>query len=178
MYTQRKIHSGFVGSVLLVAALLLFVAHTRPAQKKLDELKNAVAALGQEVASLSGTSPQQADTATADLSEVEKKELDQAIPETLEQDIILSDLNRIAKTADVSFNALTFSLDTKDTLPTVNISAGFAGTPANMIRFVKMVEQNPRKLLVKDAGVSRSESAGGLELMSLNLTLQSFYRHD
>ncbi|GEM_PF-5373417 len=178
MYTQRKIHSGFVGSVLLIAALLLFFAHTRPAQKKLDELKNTVAALGQEVANLSGISKEMADTTTADLSEVEKKELDQAIPETLQQDIILSDLNRIAKTADVSFNALTFSLDTNDALPTVNIAAGFQGTPANMIRFIKMVEQNPRKLLVKDAGVSRSESAGGLELMSLNLNLQSFYRHN
>lgn len=177
MYTQRKIHSGFVGSILLVAALLLLFAHTRPAQRKLDGLKNAVAQLQQEVGAFRGAPQEENEMLAADLSEVEKKELDQAIPDAVEQDIIIGDLNRIAKTADVSFNALTFSLNQKGVLPTINISASFQGVGANIVRFVKMLEVNPRKLLVKDAGISRSESAGGLELMNLNVSLQAFYRN-
>jgi hypothetical protein len=178
MYTQRKIHSGFVGSILLVAALILLFAHTRPVQRKLDELKNTVAQLQQEVGVFRGAPQEENEMLAADISEVEKKELDQAIPEAMEQDIIMSDLNRIAKTADVSFNALTFSLDQKGALPTINISAGFHGVAANIIRFVKMLEVNPRKLLVKDAGITRSESTGGLELMNLNITMQAFYRNN
>lgn len=176
MYTQRKIHGGFVGSILLAASLLLLFAHTRPTQQKLGELKNNVAALEQEVNIFSGAV--QEDVATADLSEVEKKELDKTIPETLQQDTIISDLNNIAKTADVAFNALTFNLDKKGELPTINISASFQGSAGNIIRFVKMLEVNPRKLLVKDAGITRSESAGGLELMNLNITMQAFYRNN
>ena len=174
MYTERKIHGGFIGTIFLIATFVLFFFHTRPAQNELRARRADVAVLQNDVDALSVEKTELTPAGT--LSEVEQKDLDQAIPQGVQQDVIITDLNRMAKTADVTFNALTFSLQQNKTLPTVEISAGFQGVSGNIIRFLKMVETNSRKFVVKDAGVTRAESAGGLELMNLNLTLQAFYR--
>lgn len=173
-YQERKIHSGLVGTLVFLSMLVLFFFHTRPAARTLSELKAQVSEVEQDIEKIAVSKTEL--TEQGELSEVERKELDHAIPENLEQDVLITDLNKIAKTADVSFNALTFNVLQNNTLPTVEISAGFQGTPQNIIRFLKIVEVNPRKLVVKDAGINRSESSGGLELMNLTVTLQAFYR--
>lgn len=174
MYTQRKIHSGFVGALLLIAALLVFYFHTKPTQNRLNELKNTQTNLQQEMKNLTET------TATSEspdaLTEVEQKEFFKAIPEKIEQNVIISNIAALTKAADVTFNALTFNLQQNAVPSTVNISGGFQGPAANIIRFLKMLEVNPRKFVVKNAGVSRAENNAGLELMNLNLTFQAFYR--
>lgn len=175
MMQERKIHSGLVGALLLLSALIVFSFHTRTAQRNTSVLESKIVALQAElqgVESTNGTSTGIAET----LSEVEKNELSRAIPPTIGQDQIINDLYKAAKAADVSFNALNFNLEPNAALPTVNITGGFQGASGNILRFLKMVESNPRKLLVKDAGVSKSESIGGLELVNLNVTLQAFYR--
>ena len=93
-----------------------------------------------------------------------------------EQDVLVLNFKQMATAADISFNALTFTKREGGTLPSVTISGGFTGTSANIIRFLKMIEVNPRKLVIRDAGVSRSETVGGLELVSLNLTIEAFFR--
>lgn len=173
MYTERKIHSGFVGTLLLVAALVVLFFHTRPSLGELNRLQTAVAALEAEAGS---EESQPGKIQRTSLTETERKLLDLAVPETLEQDQIINDINRIAKSAEVSFNAITFSLLESSALPTVNISAGFQGTPEQIARFLKMLESNSRKFVVRDAGLSRSEVAEGFQLVNLNLTIQSFYR--
>lgn len=176
MYTQRKIHRGFIGFLFIAALVLLFFFHTRPAQQEFKQLSEAFSKAQQETASLQGKRASLTPKGT--LSEVEQKELGQAIPETIQQSGIIIDLNRISKSTDVALNVLTFTNQKSEQLKTLAISASFQGTPANITRFLKLVEVNPRKLLVKDAGVSRSETAGGLNLMNLNVTLQAFYRKD
>lgn len=176
MYIERKIHSGFVGSLFLLAALLLLFFHTRPSQNALYELRHSFANLQTEIQTIEGK-PTDSGPIT-ELSEVESKELTQAIPETLAQDQIITDLNRLALAADVSFNALTFNVQRDAELPMVNISATFQGPSGNIIRFLKMLEVNPRKLVVRDAGVARTEVREGIELVNLNVTLKSYFRHD
>lgn len=173
MYTESKIHGGFLGTIFVIAALIVFFFHTRAVKQELADLNQKQSVLTQEVEALSGKKSELTPKGT--LSEVEQKDLAQAIPQHLEQETIIADLNRMAKTANVSFNALSFNLQ-KTELPTVVISASFQGTPNDIIRFLKLVEVNPRKLTVKDAGVMRSQSVGGLDLVNLNLTLQAFYR--
>ncbi|MEK9132907.1 MAG: hypothetical protein AAB606_04335 [Patescibacteria group bacterium] len=176
MYTQKKINSGLLAILFLTATVLLLAFHTRPAQKQTNALADKISALESEVKALGARSEELAPAGT--LSEVEQKELDKAIPANLEQDIIISNLNTLSKSADVSFNALTFGLQKQGNLPTVNISAGFQGTSGSILRFMKMLEVNPRKFLIKDAGVSHLQSEGGLDLVNLNLTLQAFYRNE
>lgn len=176
MYTQTKVNSGFVGFLFLVSLCLLLAFHTVPAQKELGALKAKLETASQELLLFKGEIDTLPAAAAAKLSEVEQKTLLQEIPEALNQDELILDLNKMSKASDVAFNSLTFTVQENEKIPSVNISAGFFGTAANIIRFMKMVEVNPRKLVVKDAGISRSENEGGIELMNLNATIQAFYR--
>ena len=100
---------------------------------------------------------------------------------------IIGNISSNAKQADVAFNALTFSLQTTaatsgqggQAVPTVTVSASFQGPSENIMRFLQLIENNPRKMVVKDAGVSTADSIGGAQpLVNLNLTLQAFYRNN
>lgn len=176
MYTQRKIHSGFIGSLVLLATFLLIFFHTRPAQQKLNEMKKSLNNLQGEIQLLTGQ------TATSvgekSLTEIEQKELNQAVPVGLHQETIILDLNRMAQQTDISFQALSFTLQPDKPMPTVNISGGFRGGSEHIKRFLKMVEGNQRKFIVQDIGLSSAEGPEGLELVDLNLTLQAFYRNE
>ncbi len=176
MYTQRKIHSGFVGTLLLATAVVIFFLYARPLQVKQQELASSISALEKEVGN--GQSAAAALPPAGSVSEVEQKDLNQAIPGKLEQDVIIANINTMAKTADVNLNGLQFSLQKSGNIPAIAISGSFQGAAANINRFLKLVEGNPRKLVIKDASVALSESVGGLELINLTVTLQAFYRHD
>lgn len=172
MYTQRRIHSGFIGFLFILSAVVLLFFHTRVAKQELNALQQNVGQIERKLQETKKT-----ETATeAGVSEIDRKELDRAIPAALEQDTLITDINRMTKEADISFNALTFNLQESSSLGTVSISAGFQGTQGNITRFLKMIEGNPRKLVVKNAGVSRAAETTGLPLVNLNLTLQAFYR--
>lgn len=177
MYTPRKIQGGFVGSLFLIATLVLFFFHTRPTGQQLGSLRATTLQMQKEIQVLTEKSGGAAEVSS--VSEVEQKELKNQIPETIEQDIIVTELNRVSKAADVTFNALTFNLNQNADLPTVNIAAGFQGTSANIIRFLKMLESSTsRKFIVKNAGVSRTTTKEGIEMVNLNITFQAFYRKD
>lgn len=173
MYTERKIHTGFISTLFVVAVLVLLMFHTGPAQSTTRDLTARRDTLKHDVETIAS---QQQGSGDGSLSEVEAKELAERIPQKLEQDIIVSDINKMAKAADVNFNALTFSLQKKSALPTVNISAGFQGPAANLTRFLSMIEKNQRKFVIKDASISRSTSSGGVEVVQLNLNIESYYQ--
>lgn len=173
MHIQRRVHGGFIAFLFFLAAAVLLFSHTRIARQELNAMQKNIEAAEQKL-----VQAKQVDsgTETSTVSEIDRKELDHAIPSDLEQDIIITDISQRAKEADISFNALTFSLQESATLGTVNISAGFQGSSGNIIRFLKMLESNQRKFVVKDAGISTSETSAGLQLTNLNVTLQAFYR--
>lgn len=178
MQTERKIHTGLVGGMLVIAALILFIAHTKPSVGRLATAETQVAALEAELKTITS----QDNEASSTLSEVEERRLASKIPQSLEQDIIINDINKIAKESEVTFNALTFSLAKNSTLPTIVISAGFQGQYENLTRFLRDLELNPRKIIIRDASVSRSAEASTIPgasaspIVSLNLTMESYYR--
>lgn len=174
MYTPKKIHSGFVGLMFLLAAVILFFAYARPAQREAAQIKTQVAALNRDILTLKGQST--GTSTVARLSEVDAREIGQKIPQKLEQDFIITELNRIAKATNVTFNALSFSLLQSGTLPAVTISAGFQGASGDTVRFLKMLETDTRKFVVRDAGISRAQTESGVSLVNLNITAQAFYR--
>lgn len=184
MITERNINTNFIGVLLLVATLVLFFFHTKPAQQDLAKLKAKVATLESELPE--GDAAAAGDTTNGEasilagsetaLTEVEERELGQAIPKGLEQDRIITDLDAITKATDVNFGSLSFTLREYQGLPAVEVSGVFQGTSANIIRFLKIIEVNPRKFVIQDAGVARSDIVEGLDLVNLQLTLLSFYR--
>lgn len=176
-YATPQINKGLIGTLLLVAAAFVFFFHTLPTNKQTDALKNILIELKNDVSKMENEIAG-VPAADSEVSEVERKELFRAIPEKLEQDIIISDLDLLIKTADVSFNALTFNLQKSENLPAVTINGGFQGTSANSIRFLKMLEVNPRKFIIKNVNVSRAETDDGLDIVNLTVTLQAFYRNN
>lgn len=177
MYSERAIHTGFIGTLFLIGTLVLVFFHTRPSSETFAKLRAELDQVKSEVSVME--TPQEELAATGELTEVEQKELNQAIPDRLAQDQILLELDRAAKAADVTFQALSMNLDRAASLPTVNISGSFRGSAAGVARFVKMLEVNAaRKFVVKDAGVSRAETAEGVPLVTLSATIQSFYRYE
>lgn len=181
IYSQTKINTNFIGFLILIAALILFIFHTIPSNNALNELKTSALALEQEILNLEKESAGEIKSDES-LSEVDKKDLAQAIPEKLEQDAIINTLNILAKTADVTFNAITFSTQQNDeTVKSVLISAGLNGTSANVIRFIQMLETSARKFVVRQASLARGESNvsnPALNVVNLNVSLQAFYRKD
>lgn len=179
IYTQTKINTNFIGLLILIAALVLFIFHTIPANNGLNELNAEAAQLEEKIINLEKELAGEIQSGE-ELSEVDKKDLAQAIPEKLEQDIIINTLNILAKTADVSFNAITFSQQqNEEGIKSILISAGLNGTSANIIRFIQMLETSARKFVVKQASLARSESNvsnPALNIVNLNVSLQAFYR--
>lgn len=177
MYTERKINSGFIGALFLLAAIIMLFAHTVPQKNTAEKLLADTIAAQEELNKLGVVKEKPKDII---LSDVEKNDLQQAIPDKMEQDKIITDINSLCTKADITFNALTFSLSEDNQIPTINISASFQGSAQNIIRFLKMLEVNPRKFVVKDAGIARIDETtdGGIEMVNLNATLKSFYRYE
>lgn len=178
IYTQTKINTNFIGFLILIAAFVLFIFHTIPANNKLNELDAEAVQLEEKIINLEKELAGEIQSGES-LSEVDKKDLAQAIPEKLEQDTIINTLNILAKTADVSFNAITFSTQPYSGIESVLISAGLNGTSANIIRFIQMLETSARKFVVKQASLARGESNvsnPALNIVNLNVSLQAFYR--
>lgn len=174
MITEKKVSTQFIAVMILLAAVILLVFHTIGAARDRSAKMAEAEELSKELAAITQGG---GDTSSTDvLSEVEAKELASSIPVDLAQDTLILDINRIAKSADVSFNALTFSVNKLAAVPTVTISAGFQGAYQNLTRFLKLVETNPRKMIIKSASISRSTTDAGFELVNLNLTMESYFR--
>ncbi|MBP9717917.1 type 4a pilus biogenesis protein PilO [Candidatus Gracilibacteria bacterium] len=174
MYSEKKIQPSFVAGLVLFATLIVLLFHTSPARSDHSDLASRVDALQEEINTITASSG--SNETSQVLSEIEEQELASKIPDTLQQEALINDINRLAKTSQVTFNALTFSLQKNAGVPSISISAGFQGPYENLIRFLKYVEQNPRLFIVQNASVSRTVTAAGLELVNLNITMHSFYR--
>lgn len=176
MITEQKIRPGLLAGLFLLAALVMLVFHTRPAISERGAVAEKVAGLQRDIETLKqGKLPDEENA--VQISEVERKDLEKAIPRDMAQDAIITDLNRIAELGKVTFNGLTFSVQSSGDVSAVSVSAGFLGTPADMVRFLKLLEVNPRKFVVKTISIARSSDSGSaaLDLVNLTLTLQAYY---
>lgn len=182
IYVKPKINTGLINLLIAIAAVVLFIFHTIPAQKETGRLRGEFEQAQKEIAQIQDEIAGKGPESQEDLSEVDKKELSSLVPEKLNQDAIITNLNAMAKATDISFNALTFSLQKNENGPqAVSIAAGFQGTGDNMTRFLKLIETNSRKFIVKNVSLSKSdanEENSSLNVVNLNLSLQAFYRKD
>lgn len=177
MITEKKISTQFIAGLILLATVILLAFHTLSARTEREALIVEATALSNELAAVTQNGSDFSGTSDV-LTEVEAKELAQAVPLNVAQDNLINDINRISKSADVTFNALTFSVNKSAKIPTVSISAGFQGAYQNLTRFLKLIETNPRKIIIKNAAISRSQTDAGFELVNLNITMESFFRAD
>lgn len=112
-------------------------------------------------------------------SEISKQTTLAAIPEKLEQDTLLLELTDIALKNDVALNGINFSISTAQIpgqVSKVGINTNLTGNESDLVAFLKGVEANPRKIVVKSITVQLGESSLGLSQVNFNLSMESYYQ--
>ncbi|PIQ77819.1 hypothetical protein COV82_02590 [Candidatus Peregrinibacteria bacterium CG11_big_fil_rev_8_21_14_0_20_46_8] len=171
---ERQFSQGTIALLLLGATLLVLFFHTVPARAKRMQAREQLAIAAERLVELSKEEAERRED--AGISEIEAQELARAIPGDMSQDQLILDLADISAKADVSFNALSFSLNESSEIPSITVSGGFQGSPARLLQFLKLIETNPRKLVVQSASVDRGLVIDGNQFATLTLTLQAFYQ--
>jgi len=115
-------------------------------------------------------------------SEVSRETSLAAIPEKLEEDNLILDMANISRKNDIVLNSVNFSIPAEApagqvTMATVN--ASLTGTESSLIGFLRSVEANSRKILVKSITVQLAKTektAVGSPLANFSVNMQTYYQ--
>lgn len=111
------------------------------------------------------------------LTEVRKAELFGAIPLKLAQDQLLTDLNRLGKDHNMSLQNVSFGLgEAVSGLKKVTMNANFIGIYADLVEFLKALEENPRKMVVRSISVQVSKGEKSPASVNFSLQVEAFYQ--
>jgi Tfp pilus assembly protein PilO len=114
-----------------------------------------------------------------DSSEVKKEVTLLAIPEKLEQDKLIEDLSRIAIKNDMVLNGASFSVSktsVKGEVAKATINTNLTGNEPNLVAFLKDLESNGRKMVVKNITIQIGETDIGLKRVNFNLNIETYYQ--
>lgn len=116
--------------------------------------------------------------ASLPVSEVERARLLESVPLTLEQERLVTDLDRVAAEAKVSLNAMNFSLQgERANAKVVSMVANFTGGYDALLSLLQALETNVRLFKVSSIGVQVSEATEGTTpLMNFSVTLEAYYQ--
>lgn len=111
------------------------------------------------------------------VTDVEKMQLLSSVPLQMQQDQLLLDLNRLALSHNMTLQNVSFSPQSAATgVKTVSMNANFVGTYASLTDFLKALEENSRKVVVKTLSVQVGTSEKGAETVNFSLQLEAFYQ--
>jgi Tfp pilus assembly protein PilO len=112
-------------------------------------------------------------------SEVARETTLASIPEKLEQDKLILDLQRIASENDVILNGVSFSVPTtavKAQISKVSINANMTANESSLIDFLRAVESNTRKILVKTITVQIGKTEEGIKRINFNVSMEAYFQ--
>lgn len=111
-------------------------------------------------------------------SEVSQQTTLNAIPERLEQDKLILDLTSIAQKNDIVLNGVNFGVATNsaDKIKKATVNANLTGDMSGLLSFLKGLESNERKLLVKSVTVQSGQTTTGVARVNFNVTMESYYQ--
>ncbi len=114
-------------------------------------------------------------------SEITKETTFAAIPEKVDQDKLIMDLHAIAQKNDISLNGVNFSIppvDAKSKINKITINANLTGFEDSLIDFLRGVEANARKILVKSITVQVGEVDGETvdKRVNFNVSMEAYYQ--
>lgn len=112
-------------------------------------------------------------------SEVKKETTLAAIPEKLDQDKLIEDLSGIAIKNDMALNGVSFSIpgaSNEGEVAVATLNANLTGNETNLIGFLKDVEGNSRKLMVKNISIQVGENEFGLERVNFSVSMEAYYQ--
>lgn len=113
----------------------------------------------------------------AEGSEVAQQTTLNSVPQRFEQDKLLTDLTKIAKTNDILLNSVNFSINAAsvDRIKRATVNANLTGNLGSLLNFLKGVEANPRKLSVKTVSVQTGATDTGIPRVNFNINMETYY---
>ncbi len=112
-------------------------------------------------------------------SEVNKQTTLASIPEKLEQDKLIVDLTNIALKNDVVLNGVNFSISPSEIpgqVTRVAVNASLVGSESALVNFLRGVEANTRKLLVKSITVQLGDGNSALSRANFSVNMEAYYQ--
>lgn len=173
-----------VALVVFLATLLGAIFYLKPAWEEVNSL-----ALGRDskLAEKQGLQQQLTDLQALQQelnasSEVSRETSLAAIPEKLEEDNLILDLAEISRKNDIVLNSVSFSTPVDAPAGQVSmatVNASLVGTESSLIGFLRAVEANSRKLLVKSISVQLAKTektAVGSPLANFSVSMEAYYQ--
>ena len=102
-----------------------------------------------------------------------------AIPEKLEEDKLITDLADISRKNDITLNGVNFGIPVNagpGKVAKVSVNANLTGTESALVGFLRGIEANSRKLVVRSITVQLGTSDTGVTLASFNVTMETYYQ--
>jgi len=112
-------------------------------------------------------------------SEVTRQTTLAAVPEKLNEDKLIEDISGIAIKNDMTLNGVSFSIPStslQGEVAKVGINANLTGDDNKLIGFLKDVEGNSRKLVVKNITIQLGENEQGDARVSFNLNMEAYFQ--
>jgi Tfp pilus assembly protein PilO len=176
---NRSSKSSLLSLLLLVLILVVGVAYLKPLWDEVSQLNLGLEEKASKKASLD-TELQNLRNLQASLAtttEVGKSKVLAAIPERLEQDKLITQITAIAKKTDVVLNSISFSIPTgtNQKVKKAVVSANLAGGYGDLVSFLRGVEGNERKLVVKSVTVQFGQTQG-IARANFNVSMEAYYQ--
>lgn len=113
-------------------------------------------------------------------SEVEKSTTLNAIPERFEQDKLMADIYAIAQKNQVVINGINFNLpnNESDRIKKAGININLTGSDDGLVNFLKNIESNQRKIIVKIISVQSGKTESGAIRLNFNLNMETYYQNN
>lgn len=174
---SHKVYLG-VSAVLILLMLVGVPFAMFPLNRNLDDARvlrdNVLAtktSTQQQLAALQG-----AEKSLDGVSEVKQSEYLDAIPDGVQQDTLIKNLNDLAKKHGVVLSSVQFGLsDTQELPKRISMSASFQSGYSDLLEFLRAVEANRRRIHVKTVSVQIISQAN-TAAVNFSLDMEAFYQ--
>ncbi len=110
-------------------------------------------------------------------SEITQQTVLASIPEKLEQNVLIDQISAIAKDNDVNLSSISFSIpvNSQEAIKKATINLSMTGGEEELMRLLKGLENNPRKLVVKSVTVQFGQTEG-VSRVNFNISMDTYYQ--
>lgn len=173
--------ANLIGLVLILLALLGAVFYVRPlyadVSKANENLRNQEEIRDEKSAQLNELIELEKELESS--SEVAAANTLLSIPVEFEQDELIRDLTDMAIENDMILNGISFSIPSSSApgqISTANISLNVNGSFTKLISYLRDIEGNTRKLVVKNISVQLGDTSSFVSRINFNLNIETYFQ--
>ena len=176
---NKKNNSSVISLVLLMVLVAVGIFWFKPNFDEVNALKVTEQARQNDVdqlnQTLKGLQDTQANLAAG--TEVEQQTVLAAIPEKFQQDQLINDINDISQKNGVNIGSISFSVPTNsdESVKKATINISMTGDQNALMRLLKGLENNARKLVVRSITVQYGQT-DGQDRLNFNVSVETYFQ--